>query len=116
MNFGAVSGDIMILVFYIVLTIVLILFGKFVGKVAYGLYWDLDPSSYKSTYDDQVCSINALGQQKCEPKTDAQKATESRVRAEEDGRWVGAWMGFLIGGVLSVFKAYNIYVKMRTGA
>lgn len=116
MNFGAIGADVLILVFYIILTIILILFGKLVGKTMYGWYWSIDSGSYKSYAAQEVCAFDkASGEHKCTPKTEEEINKESLERAEEDGRWVGAWIGFLIGGVLSLFKVYNIYSKLKAG-
>lgn len=113
MNFSMMYGDVAVLAFYIVLTIILILFGRLIGKVLYGLYWNLDPASYRSSIPAEKCTITPGGGSTCVPKTPEEINREAQDRAEEDGRYVGAMIGFLIGGVLSIFKAYNIYVKLR---
>jgi hypothetical protein len=114
MGFGEISNDALILAMYIALTIVLILVGKLMGKVAYSLYWSIDPKSYTNSVPREECSMNPTAKEmQCVPKSQAQIDQEAREMAEADGRFVGAWIGFLIGGVLSVFKAYNIYVKVR---
>ncbi len=105
MDFGNVTGDVIVLVFYIILTIVLILFGKLVGKTAYGWYWSIDPGSYQM---DNHWDLHGE-----KNKTPEQLNKEALERAEEAGRSTGAWIGFLIGGVLSMVKAYNIYTKLR---
>lgn len=102
------NKDVLVLVFYIVLTIALILFGKIAGKTLYVAYQSIDPGA--STPTDYCTGPE------CVPKTPAQLAALSIKGAEEEGRYVGAWVGFFVGSALCVFKAYSIYMKIKTGA
>ena len=111
MDFAAISADVLLLITCMVLTVVLILFGKYVGKITYGWYWELDPNSYQ-TYKGEVCSYSGA-KTTCTEKTDEQLRAESKEMAEADGRWAGAWLGFFIGASLTALKAYDIYQKMK---
>jgi hypothetical protein len=105
-------NDTILLAVYIILTIGLILVGKLAGKVAYTAYMGIDPTAYTASIDPTTCTYGDAGPS-CVKKTAAEIDTAALLRAQEDGRWVGAWIGFLVGGTLSALKAYDIYAKLR---
>lgn len=71
--------------FYIVLTMVLILAGKYLGKMAYTWYWNIDPAAYRPTCAQDAAAADQV----------------SLSQAQDAGRLVGAWLGFLAGAALT---------------
>lgn len=120
---GGEFNDAIMLVFYIVLTIMLILIGKLVGVVFYKGYHSLDSGSYKpDSYEieAELCPQNNNGWAitndikltKCTYTKEQYNAAAEKIavqKAENDGRWVGGWMGFLLGFLLLANKTYGMY-------
>ncbi len=113
LNLSNMSSDISILIMYIILTLVLVLLGKLSGKMLYSLYWYIDPASYTYTISKEICKSVLSTEQQCTKKTDDDINREALASAQDDGRSVGATIGFMIGCILAMIKAYHIYMKLN---
>lgn len=125
-------NDTFTLVIFIILVILLILIGKYTGLVLYRVYRSIDKGSYKPNkwdVEQELCpeSNSSCGgfrlsntsddTKKCTYTPEQYKEAEENVsirKAEDNGRDVGGWMGFLLGFLLLANKTYDIYKKSQT--
>ena len=110
-----IGKDILILAFYIVVTIVLILVGKFFGMKLFEGYHKLDPGSYRSSCDYGRYSFpkiapdgSTLPEQTAE-EHEAEVEACAIKEAQDAGRSIGGVMGGVLGFLLVAGKTYQLY-------
>lgn len=86
------------------------------------MYHKIDPGSYrpdKYEVEGVLCPSNNMlvSDSKCqytqEQYEEASKKLANR-KAEDSGRYIGSWMGFLLGFLVLANKASDIYKNLRT--